>query len=140
MNGNTGRFNLRDTGTSNIPFKLDPGANSNLLQIGVIAANQVDINGNLVVSGTITPDFVFGSGYQLESIEEHAEYMWINGHLPAVGAATIRPDGSHAVNVGARSQSMLEELEKAHIYIEQLNATIVDLQNRLEKLENGTIN
>jgi hypothetical protein len=152
MNSNTGRFNIRDNGTNDIPFKLDPGADNNLLQLGVNASGQVDINGDLVVSGTITPDYVFEPDYQLESIEDHAEYMWTNKHLPAVGAATLRPDGSHAVNVGARSQSMLEELEKAHIYIEQLHATIKELQNdqlkataaveelqnRLEKLERET--
>jgi hypothetical protein len=160
VNGNTGRFNFRDTGTSNIPFKLDPGANSNLMQLGVNASNRVDINGNLVVSGTITPDYVFEPGFDLISIEEHAAYMWTNRHLPAVGAATVRPDGSHAVDVGVRSQSMLEELEMAHIYIEQLHKTmkiehlrakvresqieqlqmtVEKLQTRLEKLEGSSI-
>jgi hypothetical protein len=32
-----------------------------------------------------------------------------------------------------------KELEMAHTDAEQLHATIVDLQNRMEKLENGTI-
>jgi hypothetical protein len=135
MNANTSRFNI-EFNDGNIPFKIDDGADNNLLQVGIVASDQVDINGDLVVSGTITPDFVFEPGYQLESIDEHAEYMWTNKHLPAVGAATVRPDGSHAVNVGARSQGVLEELEKAHIYIEQLHATIQDLEQRLEKLEN----
>jgi len=143
VNGNNGRFNISEVG-GNIPFKIFPGADDNLVKLGE-TSNQVDITGNLVVSGTITPDYVFEPGYLLESIEEHAEYMWTNKHLPAVGAATLRPDGSHAVNVGSRSQSMLEELEKAHIYIEQLHATmkemqttVLDLQNRLDKVENGS--
>jgi ubiquinone biosynthesis protein UbiJ len=33
---------------------------------------------------------------------------------------------------------MLNELEKAHIYIEQLNDTIKQLQQRLEQLESET--
>ncbi len=135
-NANNGRLNF-EINDGNIPLKIDDGADTNLLQIGIVANDQVDITGNLMVSGSITPDYVFEPGYYLESIEEHADYMWTNKHLPAVGAATLRSDGSHAVNVGVRSQSMLEELEKAHIYIEQLNATIVDLQERLEKLEIG---
>jgi len=130
VNGGTGRLAFSDDATgSRIPFKFDPGAANNLLRVGVVASGQVDIDGDLVVSGTITPDYVFEPGYQLESIEEHADYMWTNKHLPAVGAAMKRPDGSHAVNVGARSQSMLEELEKAHIYIEQLHATVKELRN-----------
>ncbi len=132
------QLQIRDDTGGTIPMRIAGGADTNLLQLGVIATNQVDITGNLVVSGTITPDYVFEPGYQLESIEEHAEYMWTYKHLPAVGAATLRPDGSHAVNVGARSQSMLEELEKAHIYIEQLHTTIQDMQERLEKLESGS--
>jgi hypothetical protein len=163
MNSNTGRFNIRDNDTNDIPFKLDPGADNNLIQLGVNASDRVDINGDLVVSGTITPDFVFEADYQLESIEDHAEYMWTNKHLPAVGAAIVRPDGSHAVNVGVRSQGVLEELEKAHIYIEQLHGTIKELQteqrraqareaqidelqttvmklqNRLDRLETGSV-
>jgi len=132
MNANTSRLNV-EFNDGNIPLKIDDGANNNLLQLGIGAANRVDINGNLVVSGTITPDYVFEPGYQLESIEEHAEYMWTNKHLPAVGAATLRSDGSHAVDLGARSQSMLEELEKAHIYIDQLNDTIEELRSELAK-------
>jgi hypothetical protein len=137
VNANTSRFNI-EFNDGNIPFKIDDGADNNLLQVGIVASDQVDINGDLVVSGTITPDYVFEPGYQLESIEEHAEYMWTNKHLPAVGAAMLRPDGSHAVNVGARSQSMLEELEKAHIYIEQLHATVKELQSEQQLREQAS--
>ncbi len=87
----------------------------------------MDITGDLVVSGSITPDFVFESDYALESIEDHAAFMWREKHLPAVAPATTNAAGQGLINVGARSQGVLEEVEKAHIYIEQLH-------ERLERL------
>ncbi len=156
------QLQVRDNTGSTIPMRFGAGANTNLLLVGVepdgstAVADEVNITGNLVVSGTITPDFVFEPGFSLESIEEHAEYMWTNKHLPAVGPATPDGFGTHEINIGLRSQGILQELEKAHIYIEQLhdtikelekaqidaeklNATIEDLQSRLEKLESGSI-
>ena len=99
--------------------------------MGVLAANTVDITGNLVVTGSITPDYVFTPEYALESIEAHAAYMWEHRHLPAVGAGQVNAQGQGMVNVGQRSQGMLEELEKAHIYIEQLEERNSD-QNKTE--------
>ncbi len=62
--------------------------------------------------------------YELESIEEHAAYMWENSHLWGVGPT---PDGA-PLNLSKKTTGILHELEKAHIYIEQLH-------RRLEKLE-----
>ncbi len=69
-------------------------------------------------------DAVFESGYQLPSIEEHASQMWSLGYLPNVGP-TIEGD---PINLTDKTGRMLNELEKAHIYIEQLHS-------RLERLE-----
>ncbi len=135
------QLQIRDNTGTKIPMRFGAGANTNLLLVGVepdgstAVANEVNITGNLVVSGTITPDFVFDPDYPLESIEEHAEYMWKNGHLPAVGEATADGFGTHEINLGRRSQSMLEELEKAHLYIEQLNARIKALEALLAKVD-----
>lgn len=69
-------------------------------------------------------DHVFSDDYALESIEEHAEFMWSNLHLPAVPPAVQDDKGNDVVNLGARNKGVLEELEKAHIYIQQLNDRI----------------
>lgn len=140
MNSNTGRMNLRDNSTSNIPVKIEDGSNDNLLRIGIDTAgasvsNQVSIDGNLVVTGTITPDYVFDTDYQLESIEEHSAYMWKYKHLPAVGAGVKGENGKYLINVAKRSQGVLEELEKAHIYIEQLHVRLRDKESKLNRLE-----
>ncbi len=124
------RFNIRNNTTSNVPFKIDETANNNLLLLGTNTdSSEIVMTGKLLLNGTeVTPDYVFASDYKLESIEEHAAFMWSNKHLPAVLPATVNEDGLHVIQVGARTQGMLEELEKAHIYIEQLHQNLTKLE------------
>ena len=62
-------------------------------------------------------DGVFSPDFEVESIEEHAARMWGNSFLPAVG-----PTAPGApFNVPEKVGGILNELEKAHIYIEQLH-------------------
>ena len=124
-----------------------------------------DTTGNLTLAGTCSDtdgagggvdgcDAVFEPDYELPSIEEHSAYMWANKHLPAIGPT---PDGKRVqFSVQQRHFGMLNELEKAHIYIEQLNERlkekdaqyielvdrvgqkdqqIADLSQRMERLE-----
>ena len=125
----------------------------------------IDSSGNLTVGGNCGDsngggggadgcDSVFEPGYSLPSIEEHAAYMWENRHLPAVGPT---PEGEQIqFSVQQRHFAVLNELEKAHIYIEQLHERleeedrkhaelvehvaekdqeIADLSQRMERLE-----
>lgn len=96
-------------------------------------------SGNLTISGTIKTagptcalgcDAVFDADYDLPSIEDHAQAMWAKKHLPIVGP-TLPND---PVDLSERYGLMLNELETAHIYIEQLQAQIrrQDAQNRLQ--------
>ncbi len=127
-NKDTGRltFFAPGGGATTASFKFDRAAQENLLRVGVLGGDTVDINGDLVVTGTISnPDYVFTPEYALESIDDHAAYMWQYHHLPAVGAGQVNAQGQAMVNVATRSQGILEELEKAHIYIEQLHGEMV---------------
>jgi hypothetical protein len=117
-----GRLTITDDPTAaRVPIKFGTGAFHNLLQVGINAHDQVDILGYLTVLGGITPDYVFDPGYPLESIDEHAALMWEMRHLPALPRAEVTAEGKGVIDVGARSQGLLEELEKAHIYIAELN-------------------
>ena len=78
-------------------------------------------------------DGVFAPDYEVESIEDHAAYMWENQHLWGVGPT---PDDG-PINLTTTTAGMLHELEKAHIYIEQLNDTVKQLQQRLDELESN---
>ena len=63
--------------------------------------------------------------------------MWKNKHLPAVAPARYDENGKRVIELGASSVEILEELEKAHIYIEQLHKDIRRLEERLAKVEKG---
>ncbi len=106
----------------------------------------LDADGNVTIAGTLTTagscssgcDIVFSETYPLESIEEHAKKMWSNSYLPAVGPTK---EGS-PFNISEKTGGILNELEKAHIYIEKLNKdlkskdeAIQDLQKRLAAIE-----
>ena len=98
----------------------------------------MDANGNVTIQGTITTmgscsagcDAVFDADYNLPSIEEHAEMMFDKKYLPVVG-----PTQSGPINLSDKVTGMLNELEKAHIYIAQVNAEKKQLEERLEAQE-----
>ena len=116
-----GRLAFRNAVTGVKPVKIGPNAISNLLKIGITAPDRIDIKGTLYTTGPQCSggcDAVFDADYDLPSIEEHATQMFANKHLPQVGPTTpLAP-----VNLPEKMGDMLNELEKAHIYIAQMNA------------------
>lgn len=145
INGNNGRVTLGNDGVG-IPFKFDPTAQNSLFQVGIDKNGVTDsdlvsmvgslyVTGDITAEGTITPDYVFEPDYQLMPIDEHAEKMWRNKHLPFVEPAVTDENGKGVVKLNQRAQGVLEELEIAHIYIQQLNQTIRELEARIEKIE-----
>jgi hypothetical protein len=140
-NGDTGRMTIGTDGGT-IPIKIAPDAVQNLLRIGTQATDQVDIAGNLVITGSCTAgcDRVFDETYDLPSIQDHAKAMFTNKFLPNVGPTN---DEEPVFNIAEKIGGMLNELEHAHIYISQMNETmqkqsdlISALTSRLEQLEN----
>ncbi|MDQ2090267.1 hypothetical protein [Marimonas arenosa] len=105
-------------------------------------------SGNMTITGTLTTggttcgggcDLVFTDQYDLPSIEQHSERMYALGHLPNVGP-TIE---NQPINLSDKLGRMLNELEHAHIYIDQLHQenraqrdAIAALTARLDTLEN----
>ena len=108
---------------------------------GVIISTEstsgyLDVNGKIYQrGGLLHGDYVFEPDYELESIDEHAEFMWKNKHLKAIPKAKVDEDGQEIVEVGAHRKGIVEELEKAHIYIEQLHKQNKSLKERNKKLE-----
>jgi hypothetical protein len=102
------------------------GANVNTARWATVSA--AGIVTDIGTCTTATPcDAVFDpSVYAVPSIEDHAQAMWENQFLPAVG-----PTKNGPVNLNAKMTGILNELEHAHIYIEQLNARIVQLEEAL---------
>ncbi len=129
-------------GTSGAGFRIIDLSDAGTVEFQLATNGDMEITGNLVTGGggTCDPgpcDGVF-IDYELESIEEHAAYMWENKHLWGVGPT---PEGE-PINVSKKVTGVLHELEKAHIYIEQLNdrlkdrdAQVDELTERLARLE-----
>jgi hypothetical protein len=105
--------------------------------IGTTApAGRLDVNGSIFQRGVqLFADYVFEPTYTLESIEDHSDFMWNNKHLPAVGARQVDEHGREVVEIGARMRGMLEEIEKAHIYISTLSDRITEKEAAVVKLE-----
>ncbi len=144
----SGRFNIGING-GNKMFKIDEAASNNLFRLGITATNTVDIDGDIIATGTITTgtgnacdagcDRVFDETYDLPTIQEHAAAMYANSFLPNVGPT---PEDAPTMNITHKIGGMLNELEHAHIYIDQMNQemqkqreTIAALALRLEQLE-----
>ena len=96
---------------------------------------SLDADGNLTIDGEITTsgscsggcDLVFAPDYDLMPLERHAALMWEKRHLPNVGPTAE----SGPMNLSVKMGGMLNELEHAHIYIEQLSKRIEALEAAL---------
>jgi len=84
--------------------------------------------------GILHPDYVFEDGYEINTIEDHAEKMWREIHLPALAPREYDEEGREMVEIGHQRRGILEELEIAHIYIAQLNRQIKQLQEGMAEL------
>jgi len=94
-------------------------------------------NGTHFCSDLIIADYVFNSAYNLESIEEHGIFMFKNKHLPALKSAN---QINNLYNPEQRRENILEELEKAHIYIFQMNERMKKMEEIICKLTNNNNN
>jgi hypothetical protein len=111
--------------------------------------------GSLSIAGSLTTggpscgggcDAVFSTGFTIEPIEEHAARMWEQSHLPAVGPTS----SDESLNVSEKIGGLINELEKAHVYIERLNeenkeqkalqtAALAERDRRLAELESRLV-
>lgn len=96
----------------------------------------LDVNGSIYQrGGSLHADYVFEDDYELESIQEHADFMWTNKHLSAIPKGKVDENGNEIVEVGAHRKGIVEELEKAHIYISQMHTNAIQMQTYVSQLE-----
>ena len=103
-------------------------------RVGIGTTNPqgtLDVAGDIYVSGTKlnVPDYVFEPAYKLETIEEHADFMWAKKHLTAI-PKPIKENDRYSINITSQNNGILEELEKAHIYIAQMNEKLKKLETQ----------
>lgn len=132
--GNT-KFSVVNTDANVAWAFANPGTGFRLSRQGSgVVEMEILNNGDMLISGALTTtgsvcggggcDLVFSPETHIESIEEHATEMWANSYLPAVGQ-TIE---NAPFNLTEKTGGMLNELEKAHIYIEQLHKRLAVLE------------
>ncbi len=135
--GNNEDFSFYNNGANLLVIKASTG------NVGIGTTNphpsaKLDVNGPIYQrGGVLHADYVFQPGYVLESIEEHAAFMWESSHLRAVPQIQFDESGQEFVDIAASQRGILEELEKAHIYIEQLNGQIKQLQREMKQQQKG---
>ncbi|MEM8964572.1 MAG: hypothetical protein AAGD38_24005, partial [Acidobacteriota bacterium] len=96
---------------------------------GAGGESVLDVNGPIYQRGAVLhADYVFDDDYELLPIADQATFMRENKHLPAVPSRQVTEDGREIVEIGARNKGMLEELEKAHLYIVELHEDQVELE------------
>jgi hypothetical protein len=154
MNHNTLRtFEIRDETAGVSPFRIFPnaGAGTLVLRGGRVGIGTVDPQATLDVNGPIFQrgaqlhaDYVFEPDYDLLSIDQQARFMMTNKHLPAIPARQVDSEGREVIEIGAHQRGIVEELEKAHLYIVQLNSElqarsdeIAELGRRIADLESA---
>lgn len=122
--GNNTLWNMTVNAFGDYLFKEAPDPLATM-RLEKASGNLVLPMGKIVTQGPTCSgggcDFVFQPGYKLEPIEAHAEYMWKNSHLPGVGPT---PENAPSFDVTEKVGGILNELEKAHIYIERLNEEV----------------
>ena len=116
----TSRFEINKLGSAN-PFQFL--SNGNLTISGVLFTGGGSCGGGC--------DYVFQPGYELESIDQHAAFMWDNGYLKGLGPT---PEGAPSINLSEKVGGLINELEKAHIYIERLHDQAKDKDKQIAEL------
>jgi hypothetical protein len=112
-------------------FRISRSGTGNT-EMSLTSSGDLSVFGDLSIGGTcIGCDAVFQPGYSIESIDEHAAFMWESRHLPAVGPTQ---DGRTRISVFQKTTGILNELEKAHVYIEQLHKRLQQQEQAIENL------
>ncbi|MRG47039.1 hypothetical protein GFS24_18090 [Chitinophaga sp. SYP-B3965] len=94
---------------------------------GIITAQKVRVT----ISGW--PDFVFEEGYKLPSLQGLEQHIKQHKHLPGIPSATEVAE--NGIELGEMNQKLLQKIEEQALYIIEMNKTLKQLNERLEKLE-----
>ncbi|WP_422008192.1 hypothetical protein [Roseivirga pacifica] len=124
---------LQTAGVNRARFKKD---NGDMLVYGNLESKKVKVTAQ---PGSV-PDYVFAEDYGLLTIDQLAEYIKANSHLPNIPSAKeIETNGQ---DVGELQLKLLEKIEELTLYVIEQNETIDSLvrintqvQERLRKLE-----
>jgi len=85
------------------------------------------------MAGPLVPDYVFASDYKLKSLAEVEYYIKENSHLSEIPSAQeIEENG---LMLAEMNMKLLKKIEEMTLYVIEQNKQIINLQQRLEKVE-----
>ncbi|MBE9548235.1 MAG: hypothetical protein IMF09_02425, partial [Proteobacteria bacterium] len=138
-NGNP-EFRMSNTGNGN-SWLFSAGLRFVVKNNAGVWVSRISDTGDMEITGSLTTtggtcggggcDLLFHPDTKIESIEEHAASMWANSYLPAVGPTKE----NEPFNISEKTGGMLNELEKAHVYIEQLHKQLAEQKQQLNTLQ-----
>ena len=80
-------------------------------------------------------DFVFENNYNLPSLDAVDKFIKQNKHLPEIASADeMKKEG---INLSEMNIKLLQKMEEMTLYMIEQNKKIIDLENRLKKVENN---
>ncbi|KMK63995.1 hypothetical protein [Puniceibacterium sp. IMCC21224] len=132
FNGRAWNFQNQN-GTFRVTTKPGPGGGG-AIEMVLEPGGDMTIGGDLFTNGSVCAagcDRVFDADYPLPTMAEQAAMMRTTGHLPNVGPT----DEQGRFNVTQKVGGMLNELEKAHLYIAQLHDQAANREARILRLE-----
>ncbi len=93
-------------------------------------------DGDLIITGGYTPDYVFEPDYPLMPLDELAAFIDENKHLPNI-PSDAEVKATRQVNVNEFQMRLLEKVEELTLYILEQEQDNRELRERLEKLESA---
>lgn len=94
-----------------------------------ISANRTSLQAKeikVTISGNDWPDYVFGDGFALPTLEQTEEYIKDNGHLPGVPSAKeIEEQG---LNLGEMNKILMQKVEELTLQVIELNKKVKELK------------
>ena len=114
--------------------------------IGTNPSEKLEVSGNILATGSITPDYVFEKYYNGESIlkpeytfeklEKIEQFIKKHKHLPGVPSAKeIQKQGGIIVN--RATEINLEKIEELYLHIFELNKRIEILEKESDRHRNS---
>ena len=117
------------TGTGQINFAVENITEMILTATGLEVTDAIRVGG---VTMTV-PDYVFDEGYKLMPLDELANYVKTNRHLPEIPSeAEIKANG---LDIGQFHMSLLKKVEELTLYTLSQQETIKALESRLAEIE-----
>lgn len=85
------------------------------------------------VEATNWPDYVFGEGYQIDSLEKLESYIKVNRHLPDIPSAD--EVSRNGVELGQLNKLLLKKIEEITLYLIEIKKENKTLADRLHQFE-----